>query len=274
MVSSLRDRYPAPALMGVVNVTPDSFSDGGRFAERDAAIAEALRHAAEGAAIVDIGGESTRPGSGGVTVDEELGRVLPVIRGVRAASDVPISIDTSKAIVAAAAVAAGASMVNDISGLRDPDLAVVVAARGADLCLMHILGTPRTMQDDPRYDDVVAEVSSWLAERVERAVAAGVPRERIAVDPGIGFGKNLDHNLALLANIATIERVCGAPVLIGLSRKSFLGRILGDLERDRTFATVAADLAAAARGAWMLRVHDVGVHRDALRVVQAIEGAG
>jgi dihydropteroate synthase len=164
-------------------------------------------------------------------------------------------------------------MVNDVTALGDPAMGEVVAASGVDLCLMHMQGTPRTMQLEPRYDDVVAEVAGWLAARIEVAVAAGVARSRVAVDPGIGFGKNLDHNLALLAATAEIDRLCGVPVVVGVSRKSFLGRILGDLERDRTTATVAAGLAAVERGAWMLRVHDVGVHRDALLVRHAIEGA-
>jgi dihydropteroate synthase len=271
---ALRDRYPAVALMGVVNVTPDSFSDGGRFLAPGAAIAEGLRHAGDGAAIVDVGGESTRPRSLGVTPAEEAGRVLPVIAGIRAASEVPISIDTSKAEVARAALAAGASFVNDVTALQaDPDLAGVVAEAGADLCLMHMLGTPRTMQDDPRYDDVVDEVAAFLAARIDVAVAAGVGRERICVDPGIGFGKTAAHNVALLQAIPTLEARTGAPVLIGLSRKSFLGRLLGDLERDRAAATLAADLFAARNGAFMLRVHDVAPHRDALAIESALAEA-
>ena len=268
--TSLLHRYPPPALMGVVNVTPDSFSDPGRFEATEDAVAEGLRHAHEGAAIVDVGGESTRPGSEGVSLDVELGRVLPVLEGIRALSDVPLSIDTSKSEVADAAIRAGASMVNDVTALGDPRMAALVAETGVDLCLMHMLGTPRTMQLDPRYDDVVAEVSDWLCERVERACDDGVPRERICVDPGIGFGKNLDHNLRLLAHTDVIRARCGTPVLIGLSRKSFLGRIMGDMDRDRTVPTIAANLEAARRGAFMLRVHDVGVHRDAFAAVDAI----
>jgi dihydropteroate synthase len=263
-------RYPPPALMGVVNVTPDSFSDAGRFAGTEEAIAEGVRHAHEGAAIVDIGGESTRPGSEGVAADVELARVLPVIEGLRALCDVPLSIDTSKAVVAAEAIRAGASMVNDVTSLGDPAMAPLVADTGVDLCLMHMLGTPRTMQIDPRYDDVVGEVADWLCDRVERACDHGVPRERICVDPGIGFGKNLGHNLRLLAHLDDIRTRCGAPVLVGLSRKSFLGRIMGDMERDRTVPTIAANLEAARRGAFMLRVHDVGVHRDAFSTQAAI----
>jgi dihydropteroate synthase len=271
--ASLRDRYPAPALMGVVNVTPDSFSDGGRFLDPALAIEQGLKHAAEGAAIVDIGGESTRPGSDGISVDLELERVLPVIEGIRAVSGVAISIDTSKAVVAEAALRAGASMVNDVTALSDPAMAALVAESEADLCVMHMLGTPRTMQVDPHYDDVVREVADWLCDRVERACDGGVARDRICVDPGIGFGKNMGHNLSLIAHVDVIGARCGTPVLIGLSRKSFLGRIMGDMERDRTIPTIAANVEAARRGAFMLRVHEVGVHRDAFAAVAAIGGA-
>jgi dihydropteroate synthase len=259
--------------MGVVNVTPDSFSDGGRFFAEDAAVAEALRHVAEGADVVDVGGESTRPYSDGTSPEEELRRVMGVIERLRGASDVAISIDTSKAVVAEDAIRAGATMVNDVTALSDPGMASLVAETGVDLCLMHMLGTPRTMQVDPRYDDVVAEVADWLCDRVERACDEGVARERIAVDPGIGFGKTVAHNLQLLANIDQLERRCGCPVLVGLSRKSFLGRIMGDMERDRTAATIGANLDAVRHGAWMIRVHDVGVHRDALAAWRAIEAA-
>jgi dihydropteroate synthase len=271
--TSLLYRYHPPALMGVVNVTPDSFSDAGRFEATEDAVAEGLRHAHEGAAIVDIGGESTRPGSEGVPIEVELARVLPVLEGIRALSDVPLSIDTSKAVVADAAIRAGASLVNDVTALSDPEMGPLVAETGVDLCLMHMLGTPRTMQIDPRYDDVVAEVADWLCDRVERACDAGVPRERICVDPGIGFGKNVGHNLRLLAHLDVIGTRCGTPLLVGLSRKSFLGRIMGDMDRDRTVPTIAANLEAARRGAFMLRVHDVGVHRDAFATVAAIEAS-
>ena len=272
---SLIDRFPSPALMGVVNVTPDSFSDRGAHHDRDAAIAHALRLLAEGADVLDIGGESTRPGSDGVDVGEELARVLPVIRGVLArAPRAVISIDTSKASVASAALDAGASLVNDVTALSDPAIAPLVAERGADLILMHMLGTPRTMQDDPRYDDVVREVGEHLAARVERAVAAGVARERIAVDPGLGFGKDLGHNLALLRAIPTLARTTGCPVLIGHSRKSMLGRIIGDMERDRVLPSAVLGVEAVRRGAWMLRVHDVQAQRDALAVHAALAGDG
>jgi dihydropteroate synthase len=270
-VRALRDRFPGPVLMGVVNVTPDSFSDGGRFFAPDAAISEAVRHADEGAVIVDIGGESTRPWSDGVSVEEELRRVSAVVEGVAERVDATISIDTSKAAVAERALAIGARFVNDVTALSDPAMGRVVAEAGADLCLMHMLGSPRTMQDDPHYQDVVDEVSRYLAGRVERAVAAGVAIERISVDPGIGFGKTVAHNLALLRQIPDIEARTCCPVLIGVSRKSFLGRLIGDPERDRTIASVTAGLEAIRRGAWALRVHDVGAHRDALRTIAAIE---
>ena len=268
-------RIPGPALMGIVNVTPDSFSDGGLHLDPEVAIAHGLRLAAEGAAIVDVGGESTRPGSEGVDADEELRRVVDVVRGIRAASDVPISIDTSKAAVAEAALAAGATMVNDVTaGRADPRLLDVSRDADADLCLMHMLGEPRTMQDDPRYDDVVAEVGAFLRERVEAAVARGVDPARICVDPGIGFGKTVDHNLALIAAGDALARAAGCPLVVGLSRKRFLGTLIGDPERDRTTASVVAGIAALGRGAWMLRVHDVAPHRDALRVLQAVAGSG
>ena len=252
--------------MAVVNVTPDSFSDGGRHEDAGVATDAALRFVTDGAAIVDVGGESTRPGSDGVGMPDELARVLPVIAGVRRVSAVPISIDTSKAPVADAAIAAGATFVNDVTALGDPALAAVVAEHGVDLCLMHMQGTPRTMQIDPRYEDVVSEVGDFLAERVERAVSAGVSRHRICVDPGIGFGKTVAHNVALIAGSRDLERRTGCPVLVGLSRKSFLGRIIGDLDRDRTVATVVANLEAVRAGAWMLRVHDVLPHVDAVAI--------
>ena len=269
-------RYPLPAVMGVVNVTPDSFSDGGLHADRDAAIAHGLALAAQGAAIVDVGGESTRPGSDGVDAAEEIARVVEVIAGIRASSAVPISIDTSKSAVAAAALAAGASLVNDVTaGTRDPRMADVVRDAGADVCLMHMLGTPKTMQDDPRYDDVVLEVGRFLAHRVEAFVEAGVPRERIAVDPGIGFGKTTAHNCQLLMGIGALAGATGCPVLIGASRKRFLAELIGDADRDRLAASVAAAMVAVAHGAWMVRVHDVAPHVDAMRVMLGIrEGAG
>ncbi len=267
-------RIPGPALMGIVNVTADSFSDDGLLGDRDAAIALGVRLAAEGAAIVDVGGESTRPGSDPVPAEEERRRVVDVIAGIRAAADVAVSIDTAKADVAEAAIAAGATMVNDVTACTgDPRMVDVIRDAAIDVCVMHMQGTPRTMQDDPRYDDVVAEVSAYLRGRVDALVAHGVAPERIAVDPGIGFGKTVDHNLALLAATGEIAAVTGCPVLVGVSRKRFLGTLLGDAERDRTVASVAAGLAAVERGAWMLRVHDVAPHADALAVVCSIQSA-
>ncbi len=256
--------------MGVVNVTPDSFSDGGRFLDSQAAIAHGLELQAEGAAILDIGGESTRPGAASVPVEIELARVVPVIEGlVRAGTRAAISIDTSKAEVARAALHAGASVVNDVTALRAaPEIAELVAASGADLCLMHMLGTPRTMQTDPHYDDVVAEVKRFLEERMAVAVARGVPEERIVLDPGIGFGKTVAHNLELLARLPEIVAL-GRPVLIGTSRKSFLGTLTGRDVHQRLYATIATNVLAYERGARIFRVHDVGPLHDALTVTAA-----
>ncbi len=274
VAAPLEARLPGPMLMGIVNVTPDSFSDGGRFLDPDRAIEEALRHVEEGAAIVDIGGESTRPGSDGVSLEVELGRVMPVIEELRARTSVVISIDTAKAEVARRALAAGATMVNDVTALRgDAEMAGVLASSDADLCLMHMQGVPRTMQDDPRYDDVVEEVATWLAERVEVAVAAGVDPGRVCVDPGIGFGKTVAHNLSLLAHLPRLVERTGRPVLVGVSRKRFLASLLGDPARDRTVAGVTAGLAALDGGAWGLRVHDVRPHADALLMRSAIGAA-
>jgi len=257
-------------VMGVVNVTPDSFSDGGRFLDSQAAIAHGLELQAEGAAILDIGGESTRPGAASVPVEIELARVVPVIEGlVRAGARAAISIDTSKAEVARAALHAGASVVNDVTALRAaPEIAELVAASGADLCLMHMLGTPRTMQKDPHYDDVVAEVKRFLEERMAVAVARGVPEERIVLDPGIGFGKTVAHNLELLARLPEIVAL-GRPVLIGTSRKSFLGTLTGRDVHQRLYATIATNVLAYERGARIFRVHDVGPLHDALTVTAA-----
>lgn len=270
----LATRIPGPALMGIVNVTPDSFSDGGRFAERDAAIAHGIGLIDEGAAIVDVGGESTRPGAEAVSEQEELQRVVDVVAGIRAARATPISIDTMKSAVAEAAIGAGATMVNDVTACTfDPRIVDVVRDADVDVCVMHMQGEPRTMQDDPRYDDVVAEVGAYLRERVEALVAAGIEPSRIAVDPGIGFGKTVEHNVALLAATGELGEQTGCPVLIGVSRKRFLGALLGDPERDRTIATVAAGLAAIERGAWMLRVHDVAPHAEALAVLRPVLGS-
>ena len=262
-------------LMGVVNVTPDSFSDGGRHLERQAAVRHALGLAEAGADLLDIGGESTRPGAEEVPVQVELDRVLPVVEAVRAASDVPLSIDTRKAEVARAALRAGAVLVNDVSGLgHDPALAAVVAGAGAALALMHIQGTPETMQVDPRYDDLVAEVLESLAGSIDRAVGAGIGRERIWVDPGIGFGKTLGHNLFLLRHLAEL-RVLGAPVLVGTSRKRFIGALAGDRPPGQRLPGTLASLAAVAvlHGADVVRVHDVQEAKDALAVADAIARA-
>jgi dihydropteroate synthase len=262
-------------VMGVVNVTPDSFSDGGRHLERDIAVRHALALAAAGADLVDIGGESTRPGAGEIPVQVELDRVLPVIEAVRAASDVPLSIDTRKAEVARAALGSGAVLVNDVSGLgHDPALAGVVAGAGAALALMHIQGTPETMQVDPCYDDVVAQVIAFLSDRIDRAVAAGVSRDRIWVDPGIGFGKTVGHNLFLLRHLSEL-RILGAPVLVGTSRKRFLGALAGGKAPDQRLPGTLASVAAVAvlHGADMVRVHDVADVKDALAVADAIARA-
>ena len=252
--------------MGVVNVTPDSFSDGGENFRPEDAIASARRMVAEGAAIVDVGGESTRPGSEGVSLDEELRRVEPVLEAV--AGELPVSIDTSKAEVARRALALGAEMVNDVTALRaDPELAGVVAGTGAYLCLMHMLGTPRTMQIEPRYDDVAAEVTGFLEERLAFAVDAGVPEKMICLDPGIGFGKTAEHNLELVRRLDVLLAL-GRPVLIGFSRKSTLRRLTGS--DDLVSASVAAAVTAFERGASILRVHDVKPHVDALAVAAAL----
>jgi dihydropteroate synthase len=255
--------------MGIVNVTPDSFSDGGRNLRADDAIASARRMRGEGAAIVDVGGESTRPGAEPVSLDEELRRIVPVLEELR--DDVPVSIDTAKAEVARRALELGAELVNDVTALRsDAELANVVAESDAHLCLMHMLGEPRTMQDDPRYDDVVSDVKAFLEERLRFAVDAGITEERILLDPGFGFGKAVEHNFELLRRLDEIVAL-GRPVVVGISRKRSLGRILGDPEA--TTGPLSASLAAAVmayeRGATVLRVHDVRETVEALTVAQA-----
>jgi dihydropteroate synthase len=268
-------------LMGVVNVTPDSFSDGGLFLDAQAAIAHARELVGEGAEIVDVGGESTRPGAEPVSGEEELRRVLPVVEGILAGDRTPtrpqISIDTSKASVARACIAAGATLVNDVSALRgDPEMAALVAESGAECCLMHMLGEPRTMQADPRYDDVVDDVRSFLEERMAYAVDAGVREERIMLDPGIGFGKTLAHNLALLRRLDELASL-GRPLVVGTSRKSFIGRILADAAgqtepvaaTERLPGTIATNVLAYERGASVFRVHDVAPVRAALTVAAA-----
>jgi dihydropteroate synthase len=256
--------------MGIVNVTPDSFSDGGRHLDPDAAADAARRLAAEGAAHVDVGGVSTRPGSEPVSLDEELRRVVPVLE--RLGGSVPLSIDTAKAEVARRALELGAELVNDVTALRgDPDLAGVVADAGAYLCLMHMRGEPRTMQADPRYDDVAAEVAAFLEGRLAAAVAAGIPEERVCLDPGIGFGKTVAQNLELVRRLDVLLAL-GRPVLIGLSRKSTLGRVLGDpsATTGSAAASVGAAVAAFERGASIFRVHDVREHVEALTAAAAV----
>ncbi len=265
---------PKPAadftVMGVVNVTPDSFSDGGLYIDADTAIAHGLELEAEGADILDIGGESTRPGAQPVDARAELDRVLPVIEGLRARGVAArISIDTSKAAVAAAALDAGAAIINDVTALRgDPAMAELVAARNVPCCLMHMLGEPRTMQVDPHYDDVVSDIKAFLEERIAFAVAAGITEERILVDPGIGFGKTVEHNLELLARLDELAAL-GRPVVIGTSRKSFLGRVTGRSVDERLAATIATNVLAYERGARVFRVHDVPPVRDALVIASA-----
>ena len=257
--------------MGVVNVTPDSFSDGGVHLQPAAAIAAARRMLDDGAAIVDVGGESTRPGSEGVTLDEELRRVLPVLEAL---FDAPISIDTAKAEVARRALELGAELVNDVTALRgDPELAGVVADSGAYLCLMHMQGEPRTMQANPTYDDVVSDVAAFLEERLAVAVEAGIREDHVCLDPGIGFGKTVEHNFELLRRLDELLAL-GRPVVVGFSRKSSLGRIMGDPEATTgtTAASVAAAVAAYERGATILRAHDVREHVEALTVARAVTG--
>jgi dihydropteroate synthase len=261
-------------LMGVVNVTPDSFSDGGLFLDADAAIEHGRRLAAEGAEILDVGGESTRPGAEAVSAEVELERVGPVISALTGAdgTGVAVSVDTSKATVAAAALDAGAEIVNDVTALRgDAELAGLCAERGCGVVLMHMLGTPRTMQQNPTYDDVVNDVKAFLAERVELAVEAGIDEERIWVDPGIGFGKTLDHNLELLRRLGELREL-GRPIVIGTSRKSFIGKLTGREADDRLGGTVASNVAALVAGADVFRVHDVRELREALLVAETILG--
>jgi dihydropteroate synthase len=258
-------------IMGVINVTPDSFSDGGRYLAAAAAIDHGLELAAEGAAILDVGGESTRPGADPVSETEELRRVMPVIEGlIERGGGAEISIDTSKAAVAARALHAGATLVNDVTALRgDPAMAEVVAGSGADCCLMHMLGDPRTMQRDPRYDDVVNDIKAFLEERIGFATRAGIAEQRILVDPGIGFGKTVAHNLELLARLGEFLEL-GRPVVIGTSRKAFLGRLTGrESPDDRVAATIATNVLAYERGARVFRVHDVAPLHDALTVTAA-----
>ena len=266
-------RLPAPAVMGVLNVTPDSFSDGGRFDQLDSALRQAEAMAGDGAAIIDIGGESTRPGAHGVSEQEELDRVIPVIKAVRSVTDIPISIDTSKAQVMRESVAAGVSLINDVRALREAGALEAAAELQVPVCLMHMHGVPRTMQQDPVYADVVAEIANFLEERVATCVAAGIAEDLIVVDPGIGFGKSPQHNVELLANLRQL-RVRNLPLLAGVSRKSILGVLTGREVDERMPASVAAAVIAVTNGADIVRVHDVRETVDALRVAKAVMEAG
>ncbi len=266
---------PDPVLVGVLNVTPDSFSDGGEFLDPEVAVARAATMLDEGARIIDVGGESTRPGSDPVPPEEEARRVVPVIREMlNERPEAIVSIDTYRAGTAGAALEAGARVVNDVTALRgDPRMAALVADARCPVVLMHMLGEPKTMQRDPRYGDVVREVRDFLAARAEHAVAAGVKEENIILDPGIGFGKTLEHNLALLKHLDSLVEL-GFPVLVGASRKSFIAKITGEEEaRERVFGTVAANVISYERGATFFRVHDVRANRDALAVARAIRQA-
>jgi dihydropteroate synthase len=265
----IEERFNRPSVMGVINVTPDSFSDGGVHLRTDAAVAAAWAMLDDGAAIVDVGGESTRPGSDGVSVDEELGRVVPVLERL---SGAPLSIDTAKAEVARQALGLGVELVNDVTALRgDPELAGVVADAGAYLCLMHMQGEPRTMQRKPTYDDVASDVAAFLEDRLAFAVDAGIAEELICLDPGIGFGKTVEQNFELIARLDVLLAL-GRPVLVGFSRKSSLGRLLGNPEATTgtTAASVGAAVAAYEHGATILRAHDVREHVEALTVAAAI----
>ncbi len=256
--------YDRPLLMGIVNVTPDSFSDGGQFLDPRAAVEQGLRLVEQGADILDIGGESTRPYSTSVELNEELQRVVSVVQSLAEQTDVPISIDTSKAKVASEAIAAGAEIINDVTGLEaDPHMPRVAQETEAGLCVMHMQGTPQTMQDEPSYDDVVRDVGQYLKARGDALAASGIPRERICLDPGIGFGKTHQHNLDLLTGCGQFHAL-GHPLLIGHSRKGFIGHVLGDKQADRTAGSIGVALAVARQGIQIIRVHDVLPIRQAL----------
>jgi dihydropteroate synthase len=260
-----------PRVMGILNVTPDSFSDGNRFRAPRAAVDHGVRLIAEGADLLDVGGESTRPGAEPVALDEELDRVLPVVEMLAELVDVPISVDTSKPEVMIAAASAGATMVNDVRGLQLPGALEAVAGLDVAVCVMHMQGTPATMQVDPTYDDVVGEVEAFLEARLVACAQAGIALDRLVVDPGLGFGKTLAHNLALLRGVGVFAAL-GAPVLIGVSRKGMIGQLTGRPVAERTPGSVTAAVLAAQRGARILRVHDVAATRDALAVLAAIDG--
>lgn len=261
--------FERTCVMGVLNVTPDSFSDGGRHVTHEAAIAHGLSLAEAGAAIIDVGGESTRPGARGVDAREEIARVVPVIEAVHAAVGVPVSIDTSKPEVMRAAVAAGAGFINDVRALREPGALQAAAVAGVPVCLMHMQGRPRSMQAAPRYDDVVAEVCAFLAARRRACIEAGIAAQRIVLDPGFGFGKTLDHNLAIFRDLERFAGL-GAPLLVGVSRKSMIGGLLDRPAGARVHGSVAAALLAVIRGARIVRVHDVAATVDALRILEAV----
>jgi dihydropteroate synthase len=273
---SLRSRTlelgPRPLVMGIVNVTPDSFSDGGSYASARAAAERALEMAAAGADLIDLGGESTRPYATAVGLAEELDRVLPVLEHLQGKLSIPISIDTTKAVVARAAIAAGAEIINDISALTaDPAMIPLAVETDVGVAAMHMLGTPATMQDDPRYQDLVREVSEYLGLRRDALQAAGIAREKIALDPGIGFGKTHQHNLTLAAHCHDLHAL-GCPILVGHSRKGFIGKVLADKEADRLAGTIGVALALARQGVQIIRVHDVGPVRQALELFQAVGG--
>jgi len=258
-----------PVVMGILNVTPDSFSDGNRYANVEAAVARAKAIAAEGAAIIDVGGESTRPGAAAVDAAVEIARVVPVIEGIASASDIAISIDTSKPEVMAAAAAAGACIVNDVYALRAPGARAWAAASEVGVCLMHMQGEPRTMQDSPHYDDVVAEVCEFLARERQACIEAGIAREAIVLDPGIGFGKGLAHNLTLLKELSRFAAL-GSPLLVGVSRKSFIGRILGKAVDERLYGGLGLAALAVIRGARIVRTHDVAATCDTIGMVSTV----
>lgn len=261
---------PLPCVMGIVNVTPDSFSDGGRFLAPVDALAHGLTLVREGAAILDVGGESTRPGAEPVSVPEELARVIPVIEALVSELDVPVSVDTTKPAVMRAAVRAGATIINDVNALRAPEAMQVAAETGAAVCLMHMRGEPRTMQVDPVYADVVSEVRDFLGRRVEAALTSGVAPDHVVIDPGFGFGKTLAHNLALLSGLDRFAET-GLPLMVGISRKSMIGKLLGGAPAaGRLYGSVAAAVIAAMKGAQILRVHDVKPTVDALTVAEAV----
>ncbi|WP_341871421.1 dihydropteroate synthase [Aeoliella straminimaris] len=263
---------PLPLWMGIVNVTPDSFSDGGEFFAASAAVAHSLDLVEQGADVLDIGGESTRPYADPVSADEEIRRVVPVIEQVARETSVPISIDTSKAAVARAAIDAGAEIINDISGLEgDPEMLPLAVETGVGVCAMHMQGTPQTMQDNPQYEDLVPEIYNYLLQRRDALLAAGIDRERICLDPGVGFGKSHEHNLKLMANCIEFHNL-GCPLLVGHSRKAFLGKIVGDKSADRLPATVGAAVSLARQGVQVIRVHDVRPAREAVLAFAATGG--